>query len=197
MHRAATWNSDDLTNSWSIFVVQESFRLCVYGLVLIDIQMAAPCNTRPLLSISEVIWDIPPSDQLWDASSADEWIVLVLEEIQKGTVSTSTTPIESLLHLTQVTQSLMSGSASRRLLNRVSACPLATVCVLAALDSLVRDFTYCYYQMPPVLPDPSAYHVLSPAQNRPINAAINAILDAVGKDTVTSAQLTRLNRLMA
>ena len=197
MHRAATWDSDDLALLWSKFVAQESFRLCVYGLVLVDTQMAAPCNTRPLLSISEVIWDIPPSSHIWDASSADEWVVLVLEEIQDCTILTSTTPADHVLHLTHVTQSLMSGSASRRLLDRVSACPLATVCVLAALDSLVRDFTYCYYQMPPVLPDPSAYHVLSPAQNRPINAAINTLLDTVRKDIITSAQLTRLSRLMA
>lgn len=202
LHRSATWNSDDLSNSWSVFALQEAFRLCIYALLLIDTQMAAPCNTRPLLSISEVIWDIPPPNQIWDASSADEWVLLVLEEVQKGSISTSMTPAyllraENLLHPTQIIQSLMGGAASSRLLNHLSACPLATLCVLAALDSLVRDFTYCYYQMPPVLPDPSAYHVLSPAQNRPINAAISTILDTVAKDTVTGTQLNRLIHLMA
>jgi len=198
----ASWNSQDSAAVWVSFASQESFRLCIYGLFLLDTQIAVPCNTRRFLSISEILWDLPPATQLWDATSADEWTMLLLEEIRDGTVSTPAIRTYGLqpqdrMFLPQVTQSLMTGEKKTRLLERISACPFATLCVLAALDSLVRDFTYCYYQMPPVLLDPSAYHCLSPAQNRPINAAVTLIIDNVLTDPDMTTQLSRLSRLMA
>jgi hypothetical protein len=155
-----------------------------------------------LLSISEILWDLPPATQLWDATSAEEWTLILLEEMRDGTVSNLAIPTYGLqpqdrLFLPQVSQSLMSGEKKTRLLKRLSSCPFATLCVLAALDSLVRDFTYCYYQMPPVLLDPSAYHCLSPAQNRPINAAVTLIVENVLTDPEMTSQLGRLTRLMA
>lgn len=202
LQRSANWSSDDMSNAWAEFALQESFKLCIYSLFLVDTQIAAPCNTRRLLSISEILWDLPPATQIWDAPSAEEWMMLVLEKVRDGTVSSLPLPAYLLepqdrMHLPQVTQALMTGEKKIRILQRLSACPFATLCVLAALDSLVRDFTYCYYQMPPVLLDPSAHHVLSPAQNRPINAAVSTIIENVLKDASMTSQLSRLAQLMA
>lgn len=197
LKKAANWSPHDLTQIWSTFASQESFRLSIYTLFFIDLQIASNCNTRPFLSPTESNWDLPPAKDIWESPSADEWLDLVQEAIQKGSLPS---PILSVyegqladgLSVTQVTQSLLTGKPSPRLLKHLSACPFAAVCVIANLDSLVRDFSTCYYRMPSVLPDPSAYHVLSPTQNRSINAAVNSILDLFEKESSASTQMMRL-----
>ena len=89
----------------------------------------------------------------------------------------------------------MNGSPPSHILSRLIACPFAAICILSNIETLIRDFTYVYYQMPPVLPDPSAYHALAPEQNRPINAAITALLSILDKLEAGNDQIHRLLRL--
>ncbi|EME42129.1 hypothetical protein DOTSEDRAFT_73048 [Dothistroma septosporum NZE10] len=187
---------EELPTIWPVYVHQESFRLCVLALLFIDTQMASPCNVRPVLSTTEVLWDIPHTGTLWHASSADEWVTAILDEVQVGNITcTSPSNNQDLLHPAMVIQHLMSGSADTRLLRRLASHSFGTVCVLASLDALVRDFTYCYYQMPTVLADPSAFHILAPSQNQAITAAVHAMLERIIERAPWTPQTSRLMKL--
>ncbi|KAJ0286476.1 hypothetical protein COL940_001706 [Colletotrichum noveboracense] len=48
---------------------------------------------------------------------------------------------------------------------------MAAIFILTSLESLVREFTRCYYQMPPALADPNAFHILTQSQNRQLAQA--------------------------
>lgn len=45
----------------------------------------------------------------------------------------------------------------------------------------MRDFTRCYYVMPPSLSDPSLFHILTQAQNKHVVAALRAVGEAAAK----------------
>ncbi|CAK4033647.1 specific RNA polymerase II transcription factor [Lecanosticta acicola] len=192
---SAAWTLDDMSKCWTDFSSQEAFRLCVWALGMISQHVAATCNTRAIIPATELSWELPPSSDIWEAPTADEWLLTVQEQIQAGLLTLPGQPSRGpdISSLSSVTQALMTASPSVYLLNRLSACPFATICVLFNIEALTRDFTSAYYQMPPVLPDPSAYHALAPEQNRPINAAINAVL---GISTHTKVNREQINRLL-
>ncbi|KAF2166700.1 hypothetical protein M409DRAFT_54495 [Zasmidium cellare ATCC 36951] len=188
------WTSEEVSMAWHAFVLHETYRHCVFAVLFLDHQMTTPCNTRPSMSNVEVGWDLPMPIALWDASSAEEWFTRSQEHVQRGILSD---PLDSssMLSLARATQLLLSASPPPFVLERLSSSPFAAACMLVSLESLVRDFTTCCYRMPPVLPDPSAYHVLSPEQNRAINAAVNTMLGIVAKNNAISPQLRGFLRL--
>lgn len=188
------WSSEKLSLAWQSFISQETYRHCVFAVLFLDLHMATPCNTRPAMSNVELGWDLPLSAAFWDAPSAEEWYTQVQEYLQQGKLC-DVAGAGNLMSLARATQLLLSSSPPTRLLEQFSESPFAASCMLVSLQSLVRDFTGCYYRMPPVLPDPSAYHVLSPEQNRAINSGINTMLSILGKGDASSPQMPRFLRL--
>lgn len=178
--------------------------MCIYALTFCDLQVAASCNGRATIYTTELNWELPPSANLWEALSAEEWFEQLQEESDLGLTpfiaptrfAGSGQTAEDRLTLSRSAQSLMTGKPSARLLKKLSRSPFATICVICHLEALIRDFTHCLYQMPPNLPDPSAFHVLSQAQNRHINAAIQIILRLNFDPAVYGSQeLSRLVQL--
>ncbi|TIA71204.1 hypothetical protein D6C76_07298 [Aureobasidium pullulans] len=191
LHQTANWKEQDLTRAWSKFISQETFRICVYALSLIDLQISFVCNSRPFLWSTESTWWLPAANKIWEASSAEDWLDLVQGCLQDGTLTTETSDIASKMSMTQITQAILNGKPSAKLVQQISACPFAIMCIVTSVESLARDFSASYYQMPPVLPDPSAYHVLPPTQNRCINAAISLILSLCDKEDLCQPQMRR------
>ena len=85
--RSAAWSSVELDQAWETFALQESFRMCIWALGLISQHIAATCNTRTLVPATELSWDMPPSRRLWEAPSANDWLIAVQEQIQRGHIS--------------------------------------------------------------------------------------------------------------
>lgn len=188
------WAPEQVSTAWHSFVLHETYRHCVFAVLFLDHHMTTPCNTRPSMSNVELGWDLPMPSALWEASSAEEWFNRAQEQVQRATLSD---PLDStsMLSLAKATQLLMTASPPPFVLERLSNSPFAAACMLVSLESLIRDFTTCCYRMPPVLPDPSAYHVLSPEQNRAINAAINTLLGILAKNDSFVPQMRHFLRL--
>lgn len=195
--QAANWTFDEVEAVWKVFARQEALRLCMYGLFLIDHYISSVCNLRPSLWPAELMWDIPPASEMWECPSADEWLDLVQDAYQRGSLPMASVSSRRELTMSQVTQSLLTGKPSTRLVKQLSASPFATICIASAIDSLVRDFSASHYCMPPVLPDPSAYHVLSPVHNRRITAAISSVLALTEKGRCASSTASNLVKLVS
>lgn len=183
MGNLATWDEAYLSQTWEKFVTQETVRISIHALIYIDCQTSSPCNTRSLISTTESNWDLMPSTSTWEATSAEHWFENIQDDMEQGVLFVpgasslgSRAQTMDRLTLLHATQSLMSGKPAPRLLKRLSRSPFTILSVVANIDRLIRDFTHCYYQMPPGLPDPSAFHVLSQYQNKSVNAALSSLL---------------------
>lgn len=148
---------------------------------------------RPLLSPIEVGWELPLATSLWEAENAEAWQQILYDEYGR----TTTSPLEptlrlplspSTISLSVAMQFLMSEAPDADLITALSKSPMATMSILTNLDVLVRDFTRCYYQLPPNPSDPSAFHILTQSQNRQINTALLAISDVL-KERADNATL--------
>ncbi|KAJ5925753.1 hypothetical protein N7454_007263 [Penicillium verhagenii] len=157
-----------------------------------------------MMSPMELGWELPFPINLWEAQNPQVWILRFNENFGLLEFSIG----NSLLHgprslgtasLTIATQQLMTEKPDSELLVALEASPFATCCVLTNLGALVRDFTRCYYQMPPSPSDPNPFHILTQAQNKQVHTAIEAITKIVKKQAYTSdsAQfpLWRTNKL--
>jgi hypothetical protein len=155
-------------------------KLSLYTLMLQDFHVFSACNIRPLISPMEFEWELPFPSSLWEANNAQIWLQRVTQQYGASTFL----QFDDCLHsprglattsLSLATQELMSESPSPDFLTALAPSPFATLCVLTNLDSLVRDFTRCYYQLPLGLSDPSAFHILTQSQNRQMSAAMRSI----------------------
>ncbi|KAL2285830.1 hypothetical protein FJTKL_07543 [Diaporthe vaccinii] len=168
-----------------LYVEEESTKLSMYTLLFLDFHMSAPCNARLLTSSLDLDWELPFSIALWEADTAASWSDSLSQEprVQAlfGTDETAEPPCPNTRSLALATQSLMSGSPSPhwQLMVALAVSPMATLFVLTNIDAFVRDFTRCYYQMPPALSDPSAFHIFTQSQNRQVIAALRHIARVV------------------
>lgn len=181
--------------------MQESVRMCIYALIFYDAHIATPCNVRTLLSATESNWDLPSSAEAWEAPSAEKWFESIQRDSERGILSTATLSSEyqsqstERLTLLRATQSMLSGKPTTKLSLLLSRCPFLSMCILANIDCLIRDFTNCYYRLPPSLPDPSAFHVLSQDQTRSVNAALTILLRLCAEGTYTESSIARAVQL--
>ncbi|EYE96484.1 uncharacterized protein EURHEDRAFT_529910 [Aspergillus ruber CBS 135680] len=184
-------DSKTLYARWISYINVESTRLSLYTLFFLDSQTFTSCNARPLMSPMELGWELPFPSGLWEARDSQIWLQRVNEHLGH---STYTMP-NDFLHgprgpattsLSIATQQLMTEAPSPELLAALEASPFAAFCVLANLNALVRDFTRCYYQMPPSASDPFAFHILTQSQNKQIHTAIRAIARIVKGQAYTS-----------
>lgn len=154
-------------------------KLSMYTILFLDFHISAPCNVRLLTSALDLDWELPLSIALWEADTAVTWSERLGQEPR---IHALLKPDEAIglpcpytRSLTMAMQSLMSDSPSPHLMNALAASPIATLFLLTNIDAFVRDFTRCYYQLPPNLADPSAFHVFTQSQNRQIIAALRHI----------------------
>ncbi|KAH6988550.1 hypothetical protein EDB80DRAFT_171187 [Ilyonectria destructans] len=171
--------------SWMMYVNEESMKLSMYTLLFLDFQILAPCNVRPLISPIELDWELPLPRSLWESDTAMLWLDSLKGEFQFASLleldESLGFPCPASRSLTLATQSIMSEVASPSLLAALSASPIATLFVLTNIDSFIRDLTRCYYQFPPGLADPSAFHIFTQSQNKQISAALRHVLGVISK----------------
>lgn len=130
-----------------------------------------------MISSIEFEWELPTESSLWEAESATEWWHSMLQR-QLDLESSCNGLLDDKAQIRSVmiaTQSLLSRTSSPWLLKALSSSAFATLCVVSNLESLVRDFTRSYYQLPPNLADPSPFHILTQVQNAQVSAALVVI----------------------
>lgn len=166
------------------YVTTESMRLSLYSLIFLDAHISSIANSRPLLSAMELNWELPYPASLWEAKNSAIWLQRAQEELGTpfGIVQSEAFQCVRGIGTTSLsiaTQQLMIDTSNAELLSALKVSPFATFCVLTNIGILVRDFTRCYYQMPPSPSDPSAFHILTQSQNKQVHTAIRAIANIV------------------
>ncbi|PYH85798.1 hypothetical protein BO82DRAFT_301370, partial [Aspergillus uvarum CBS 121591] len=186
-----TEQSQTVYTRWTSYITAESTRIALYTLVFLDSHVFVPCNSRPLMSSMELRWELPFPTKLWEAKDPEIWIRRFSEYFGVSALIFT----NDLLHqprglaaasLTMATQQLMTEAPGTELTSVLEASPLAVFYVLANLDTLVRDFTRCYYQMPPSYSDPNPFHILTQSQTKSVHMAIRNIGKIV-KDAATTS----------
>lgn len=128
----------------------------------------------------ELGWELPFPSSLWEAKNSQIW----LQRFNEHFGPSAFTMADTLLHaprglatasLTIATQQLMTETPGSELLAALEASPFATLFVLANVGALSRDFTRCYYQMPPSPSDPNPFHIFTQQQNKLFHSAIRSI----------------------
>jgi hypothetical protein len=185
---ALSVSPDEVRRRWQLFIGQESVKMSLYAFYYFDYHLFASFNMRPMISSIEFEWELPSGTALWAAESATGWWHAVLQR-QLDLESSCNSMLDENAQIRSVvvaTQSLLSNSASPRLMEALSSSPFATLCVVANLESIVRDFTRSYYQLPPTPADPSPFHILTQSQNAQISAALVQISRIVAERPCTS-----------
>ncbi|CAG8940269.1 unnamed protein product [Penicillium salamii] len=183
--------SQTLYTRWTSYITTESMRLSLYTLVFLDSHIFSPCNSRPLMSPVELGWELPFPISLWEAKNPHIWLLRFNENFGISTFSIANSLLNvprglGTASLTLATQQLMTETPDSELLAALEGSPFAAFCVLTNISALIRDFTRCYYQMPPSPSDPNPFHILTQAQNKQLHAAIEAIAKIVKKQAYTS-----------
>lgn len=139
----------------------------------------------------ELGWELPFPIKLWEAKDPEIWLRRFNEYFNLSAFTFT----NDLLHrprglgtssLTIATQQLMTEAPDAEILSALEASPFGTFCVLTNLDALVRDFTRCYYQMPPSFSDPNPFHILTQGQTKTVHMAIRKIAKIVKAQAYTS-----------
>jgi hypothetical protein len=171
-------NEVELHAKWLKFADKEAMKLCMHTLLFLDFHILYPCNIRSLASAVDLCWELPFSRTLWESESAAAW----LEELHRDPRALdSQEPDEDMFlgtacqTLFLAMQSLMSDTPNPEIMSALEASPISTTFLLTSLDSLVRDLTRSYYQFPPTLSDPSAFHILTQSQNRQVAAVLRHV----------------------
>ncbi|KAH6662353.1 hypothetical protein B0J14DRAFT_287961 [Halenospora varia] len=169
-------------HKWQEFIAQESLKLALYAFFFFDYHLFVSCNGRPAVSAIEFEWGLPKASPLWEADSALAWWA-VLQDGHQGLGSYRLEHLREepdMRSIMAATQALLSASPSIQLLALLAVSPFATLCIVTNLECLVKDFTRCYYQLPPNLSDPNPFHVLTQAQNSQVSAALGLIWGVTG-----------------
>lgn len=166
----------EINEQWQAFVGEESLKLCIYTLLLLDHHVFSCANIRPLISTVECLWELPQAESLWEAETFELWYERRHQQASSTVSGSPDTTLSSFRgFLSTATQSLLSETPNTSLIAILAASPFAMICVLSNLDALIKDFTRCYYQLPPSPADPSAFHILTQSQTRQIGSALNVL----------------------
>ncbi|KAJ5175682.1 uncharacterized protein N7482_001559, partial [Penicillium canariense] len=182
--------SQTLYARWTSYISAESMRLSLYALVFLDSHTCLPCNSRPIMSGMELGWELPFPLNLWEAKTSEIWLRRFNENFGLSAFTFSSDVLYqprglATASLAIATQQLMTEAPDSELLAALEASPFAAFCLLANLDALVRDFTRCYYQMPPSSSDPNPFHILTQNQTKRIHLAIREIAKIVKDQAYT------------
>ncbi|KAI0149266.1 fungal-specific transcription factor domain-containing protein [Pestalotiopsis sp. NC0098] len=186
---AAQAQAMDIHEQWQTYIGEESLKLCIYTVLFLDNHIFSCSNVRPLLSTVECLWELPLAASLWEAETAEMWYETRCREYDDGDFIPSQTvqpPYQGFMYT--ATQSILSEMQCNNLLGMLAASPFAMICILTNLDALVKDFTRCYYQLPPNPADPSAFHILTQSQTRQVHSAV-IMLSTVIKERLAAATL--------
>ncbi|KAK6193295.1 hypothetical protein LQW54_012596 [Pestalotiopsis sp. IQ-011] len=179
----------DIHEQWQSYIGEESLKLCIYTVLVLDNHVFSCSNIRPLLSTVECLWELPLATSLWEAETAEMWYETRCREYDDGDFIQSQAikpPYQGFMYT--ATQSILSEMQCANLLAMLAASPFAMICILTNLDALVKDFTRCYYQLPPNPADPSAFHILTQSQTRQVHSAVS-MLSAVIEERLAAATL--------
>lgn len=162
------------------YVNQESLKLSLHALFFMDFHLFAAGNLRPNLGSTEFEWELPWATEIWEAKNANNWWSSVSHHEKDILGLTSHIFADATYRdkdheaksIWAATQAILSNTPSRRLMSILEASSFATLCLVTNLEALVRDFTRCYYQLPPNLTDPSPFHVLTQHQNGQVATAL-------------------------
>ncbi|KAL1599456.1 putative secondary metabolism biosynthetic enzyme [Paraconiothyrium brasiliense] len=172
----------DVSDQWRTYIGEESLKLCIYTVLLLDHHIFSCSNIRPLLSTMECLWELPLAASLWEAENAGVWYEIRCHnhgDSVPGTSQIGETPFKGFL--STATQSLLSEMPDPKLITMLAGSPFAMMCTLTNLDALVKDFTRCYYQLPPSPADPSAFHILTQSQTRQVCSALSVLFEVVNE----------------
>lgn len=140
------------------------------------------------MSSIEFEWELPHASPLWEADSALSWWQLLqvdyidLDQCRIDHMHRS----PDMSSLFAATQALLAVTTSMQLISLLAVSPFTALCIVSNLERLVRDFTRCYYQLPPTLSDPNPFHVLTQAQNSQVSAALGLILGSASTNICLS-----------
>ncbi|KAJ5640065.1 uncharacterized protein N7484_007927 [Penicillium longicatenatum] len=139
----------------------------------------------------ELGWELPFPINLWEAKTSEIWLRRFNENFELSAFKINSNLLYqprglATASLTMATQQIMTEAPSSELLTALEASPFAVFCLLTNLDALVRDFTRCYYQMPPSPSDPNPFHILTQSQSKRIHMAIRKIAKIVKDLAYTS-----------
>lgn len=179
-------SSDEVFRRWQLFVDQESVKMSLYTFYYFDYHLFASFNMRPMISSLEFEWDLPIQDSLWEADTATDWWHTLLQrqlKLSRNGILDDKSQTKSVM---LATQALLSNTSSSGLITALSSSAFGTLCVVANLETLIRDFTRSYYQLPPNLADPSPFHILTQAQNAQVSAAL-ALIASISADNSCSS----------
>ncbi|ORY79776.1 hypothetical protein BCR35DRAFT_304607 [Leucosporidium creatinivorum] len=77
----------ELEAAWKAWIEVETWRRVSFIVFLTDIETATRFETSPFLPFSELALDLPSSDALWNAGSAQEWLNLMVSPLNPTPVS--------------------------------------------------------------------------------------------------------------
>ncbi|KAM0792594.1 hypothetical protein ACM66B_005255 [Microbotryomycetes sp. NB124-2] len=77
----------ELDKEWKRWVQVETWRRVCFLVFLCDLEMASKFGTQPYLSFTDVAADLPSSESLWNAQSADEWLPRICSPLNPTSVS--------------------------------------------------------------------------------------------------------------
>ncbi|PYH93104.1 hypothetical protein BO71DRAFT_484904 [Aspergillus ellipticus CBS 707.79] len=138
-----------LVTRWRSFVHAELRKRTIYCLHLLDSQLSIICNVRPLMSALEIKFDLPCSDELWDAATAEEWDMLRNQQLSssfndqedeygfQGQRPPLGTFHESMQHLLQHGSQRMSNT-----LCLLWSSPFTALVLVTQLQMMSRDLTH-------------------------------------------------------
>lgn len=162
----------------------------MYCLYYLDSQMAICCNVRPLLTSIELKYELPCRDDLWSASTAGEWELLVqtqevsFNEEDDNNANAEPRPAhgdlyENLMHL-------MNPNPPRRPLGFLWRSPFSCLMLIIQIQMMVRDLTVSsIFLFNNISSDENRHNlaIISEDNRAPIMRALEALADLMPKIT--------------
>ncbi|KZF19600.1 hypothetical protein L228DRAFT_36905 [Xylona heveae TC161] len=71
---------DSLEQKWKTFIRLECRKRCIYAIYLLDSEFSILCNLRPMVSALEIKYELPCSEDLWGAASAEDWSRIEMQQ---------------------------------------------------------------------------------------------------------------------
>lgn len=162
----------------------------MYCLFYLDSQMAICCNVRPLLTSIELKYELPCRDDLWSASTATEWELLVqaqevsFNEEDDNNANLEPRPAQGDLY--ENLMQLMNPNPPKRPLGFLWRSPFSCLMLIIQIQMMVRDLTVSsIFLFNNISSDENRHNlsIISEDNRAPIMRALEALADLMPKIT--------------
>lgn len=160
----------------------------MYCLYYLDCQMAVCCNVRPLLTSIELKYELPCRDDLWSASTAGEWeLLLQAQEVsfnEEDDNNANVEPRPAHGDLYENLMQLMNPNPPRRPLGFLWRSPFACLMLVIQIQMMVRDLTISsIFLFNNISSDENRHNlsIISEDNRAPIMRALEALADLMPK----------------